>query len=151
MNTPINDDLYYADGQEIRVRERGVWALELPEGKRKILVMSPDMSFLEVHQYCQLYFKEFELSQFDVGEVSYFLEKGDQIYRSDSRAYNQDLKFVRSRPYQAKPSETHSKEKMDEVRDSLGRVLLKLQTGEPVTSESIHFRLLTDALAKLNP
>ena len=47
--------------------------------------------------------------------------------------------------------EVHSKETMDEVRDSLGRVLLKLQTGEPVTNESVHFRLLTDALTKLTP
>lgn len=84
----------YNDCTAIRPRNCSAWELELPDGTRKVVLFAADAPFEDVHQYCTVHHKKFKLSQITVGEMTFDLKGSDQIYKSDSRAFDEEMNMA---------------------------------------------------------
>jgi hypothetical protein len=82
--------MHYSECTEIRVRDCSAWELELPTGPKKVILFAAGATFKEVLEYAKVHFERFNLSQITVGEMTFILQGSDQMYKADSRRFDQD-------------------------------------------------------------
>jgi len=88
----------YDECKPLEGRLASVWRLRLPGGAEKLLVLSHEFTFEEVHNMCLNHFPQgFQLGIFGVGEVTvvdYRFQNDDVAWCPDSRFFDQDLNCV---------------------------------------------------------
>ena len=68
----------------IEPRPSAAWLVRLPKGRKRLLIVHPKMTLLEVKEIVRRSFPQFKIEQVTVGEFE--VAAIDHMYSSDSRA-----------------------------------------------------------------